>query len=125
MAATFHTLSTAFLCQGGSCAFPAITASGVHTTQAMVRDRVAFRFLAPGGCASGAAENVACSGATHETAALGVEESAVEQADVIVSQNVCVLEVSEEDHLDDWLAALKGQNAGSCKLGEMCCMWST
>ena len=81
----------------------------------MDRDRVALRFQPPGGCASGArsaAEHVACSGAAHETAALGVEESAAEQADVIVNQNVCVLEVSEEDHLDDWLAALKGQKQG-------------
>ena len=48
----------------------------------------------------------------------GVEESAAEQADVIVNHNICVLEVSEEDHLDDWLAALKGQNAGSCRPGD-------
>ena len=60
----------------------------------MVCDRVAYRLLPFGGVRSGAA---------HETAA------AAEQADVIVNQNVCVLEVSEEDHSDGWLAALKGQ----------------
>ena len=36
---------------------------------------------------------------------LWIEESAAGQADVIVNQNVCVLEVSEEDQLDEWLAA--------------------
>ena len=84
----------------------------------MVCDRVAYRFLPPGGCASGVhsvAMHLACSGAAHEFADVGVDESAAEPAVIIVEQNVCVLQLSEGDQLDGWLAELKGQRCRDLK----------
>ena len=45
----------------------------------------------------------------QETAGLATEAVEVGQTDVIIGQDVCVLECSEEDRVDGWLAEVIGQ----------------
>ena len=79
----------------------------------MARYLVANRVLPPGGrvcCAGLAGQDVAYTGAAQETAGLASEDTAADEAAVSVEQHVSVLECSEGDHLDGWLAEVIGQN---------------
>ena len=73
----------------------------------MVRDLVAYRVLPPGGRTCGA-----YTGAAQDAAGVTSEARTAEEAEVFVHQDVCVLECSEGDQLDGWLAEVIG---ASCR----------
>ena len=79
----------------------------------MVSDRAVYQFLPPGGRLNrelSAIGDVADAGGSHETSSLAAGVGTADNAEVIVEQDVCVLECSEGDHLDGWLAQVIGQD---------------